>query len=717
MTDVRENALARGGDRLVCGGLDTYQTEHFCLLNQRGNLMHKTILASAVILAFAHTAIAAEVTYEYDEGSSIQTGSVTEDTVVNVTKGVPTNSDGYMQAVAGTPGQVEEGVTLTINTANRFIGVLAGSNATYTNNGTIVVNGSNPDNFWQIKAMVAADGKIENAGTIEVTNAYGMQGTASSGGTIVNSGTIIVHEKAVAIDGDANSSNSASSITTNTGDIVLTGATSTGVLIGRGDSFTNSGTISGSEGKAIWVTEGNDGGSQESLSITLSGNSRVEGIFDLTDYSNITVTADAIHQTVRLANDAGAISNNSSLTIEQADPSAGLKITSITTNTGATTDILMHSAGIANNPVLVVGEAIGEGSIAVSYSGTVSDSINAGETQVADLLDGATIGDETLTETTVAEGQWGNALSVSKDGSGNVVTRVTSENSLLRSAKDLAKSHAVVWRSELSSLTDRMATLRTLPESVGTWARYTGGNLEGDNVDFDFNSIEVGFDTRVTDTMTIGVSFGYTNGDNDLAAGSAETDAYKLGLYASYMNESGSFLDAMLKVGRIDADFDLNNGYAEKGDYMYSGVIAGVEVGHHFKLNSFFVEPQVQLTYSYLAAETTTTNVRTIEFDSMKSLIARVGVMGGVKFAENRGAAYVSAHYNHDFLGDVDGSFYNASQRVSFGEELDSDWGVVSVGADYDFTNTFKGFVDLSRSFGGDIEEKWRVNLGARYMF
>lgn len=700
----------------MCGSLDTYQTGHFCLLNQRGNLMHKTILASAVILAFAHTAIAAEFTYTYGNDSSIQTGSVTEDTVVNVTKESLTSSDGYMQAVTGSPEQVNERVTLTINTADRFIGVLAGSGTTYTNNGTIIVNGD-AANYWKIKAMVAAGGTIENAGTIEVTNAYGMQGTASSGGTIINSGKIIVHENAVAIDGDANSSSSARSETTNTGDIVLTGASSTGVLIGRGDSFTNSGTISGSEGTAIKVTEGTDGDSQESLSITLSGNSRVEGIFKLTEYSDVTVTEDAIHQTVRLADDARNISNNSSLTIEQADPSMGLEIASITTNTGAATDILMHSAGTKDNPVLVVKQTSGDGSVAVGYSGTVSDSINAGETQVADLLAGATINGETLTETTVAEGQWGNALSVTTDDSGNVVTRVTSENSLLRSAKDLAKSHAVVWRSELSSLTDRMATLRTLPESVGTWARYTGGNLEGDNVDFDFNSIEVGFDTRVTDTMTIGVSFGYTNGDNDLAAGSAETDAYKLGLYASYMNESGSFLDAMLKVGRIDADFDLNNGYAEKGDYMYSGVIAGVEVGHHFKLNSFFVEPQVQLTYSYLAAETTTTNVRTIEFDSMKSLIARVGVMGGVKFAENRGAAYVSAHYNHDFLGDVDGSFYNASQRVSFGEELDSDWGVVSVGADYDFTNTFKGFVDLSRSFGGDIEEKWRVNLGARYMF
>lgn len=165
--------------------------------------MHKTILASAVILAFAHTAIAAEITYGDD--TSMQTGSVVEDTVVNVTKANLTSSDGYLQAENGADQQVNADVTLTINTADRFIGVLAGSGATYTNNGTIVVNGSEPDNFWKIKAMVAAGGTIENAGTIEVTNAYGMQGTASSGGTIINSGTIIVHENAAAIDGDANS--------------------------------------------------------------------------------------------------------------------------------------------------------------------------------------------------------------------------------------------------------------------------------------------------------------------------------------------------------------------------------------------------------------------------------------------------------------------------------------------------------------------------------
>lgn len=120
--------------------------------------MHKTILASAVILAFAHTAIAAEVIYGND--SSIKTGSVTQDTVVNVTKESLTSSDGYMQAATGTQEEVNEGVTLTINTADRFIGVLAGSNATYTNNGKIIVNGD-AANYWKIKAMVAAGGTIK----------------------------------------------------------------------------------------------------------------------------------------------------------------------------------------------------------------------------------------------------------------------------------------------------------------------------------------------------------------------------------------------------------------------------------------------------------------------------------------------------------------------------------------------------------------------------
>ena len=59
----------------------------------------------------------------------------------------------------------------------------------------------------------------------------------------------------------------------------------------------------------------------------------------------------------------------------------------------------------------------------------------------------------------------------------------------------------------------------------------------------------------------------------------------------------------------------------------------------------------VQLSYSWLRASDYSTNVRSVDFETIESLVARVGIMGGIKFNENRGAAYLKASYNHDFLG------------------------------------------------------------------
>ena len=101
----------------------------------------------------------------------------------------------------------------------------------------------------------------------------------------------------------------------------------------------------------------------------------------------------------------------------------------------------------------------------------------------------------------------------------------------------------------------------------------------------------------------------------------------------------------------------------------------------------------------------------------MSSLIGRVGVMAGMQFAENRGSAYVKASYNHDFLGDVEGNYeFNGSVRTS-DDELDDNWGEVSLGASYQVTDSVNTIVDVGTGFGGDIDQKWRVNLGARYVF
>lgn len=616
----------------------------------------------------------------------------------------------------------------------RIYGLLASNKATVANNGTLYVKSE--ENGWAGYTrglLIDGSGSATNIGTIVADAAAAMATTNTAGNkTFTNSGKIYVSNGGYAIEGSSNGDGEIS--ITNTGTIELADSDSTGIRLSDSTAtskvtIVNSNIIRGN-GTAISVEN-----TQQNVNIKLSEGSQIDGVINLGYYYdktqgivfneevNASLDINGLQdQSLQLAGKASNLTlDSSSLIIDQVKGKT-LTVENITVHEDSDLTFRLNEVATGTMPVLTVSAAEGQNLDRVSYafSGSVSDDIAAEENfDVSKLFSSIQVtGDAAApTQVSVEEGQWGNSLLVTTNTDGTYNTQVLSENSLLRSAKDLALTNALVWRSELTSLSDRMGTLRTHPESTGAWARYTGGNLEGNGVDFDFNSIEIGFDTPVTNTMTLGVSFGYTKGDSDLVSGSADTDSYKLGLYATYMHEAGSFLDAMLKVGRIDASYDLNNGVTESGDYMYTGVIAGIETGHRWTLNQFYVEPQIQLTYSYLQAETYSTAIRTVDFDSTKSLIGRIGFMTGMNFAQDKGSAYLKASYNHDFLGDMTGRFYSATHNISFSEELDQNWGEVSLGASYSMTDSLNGFVDVSRTFGGDIDQKWRVNLGARYQF
>lgn len=610
----------------------------------------------------------------------------------------------------------------------RIYGLLASNKATVANNGTLYVKSEG--NGWAGYTrglLIDGSGSATNTGTIVADAAAAMATTNTAGKkTFTNSGKIYVSNGGYAIEGSTNANGTVS--IENSGSIYVDDK-SVGIRIsdtnesttGLTTTITNTGRIYG-DGLAISVEQS---AKQANVAINLGGDSHIEGTIKLDEAVNVSMAVYSLtnKESLQVIGEIDNLSVTSSdITINQVKGET-LTVDNITV-VDKTSDLTFRLNEVKENALTVNAQnAQGLDRVSYSFSGTVSDEIAAEENfDVSTLFNSINItglgGDKTTPdEVSVEEGTWGNSLLVTDNGNGNYSTQVLSENSLLRSAKDLALTNALVWRSELTSLSDRMGTLRTHPESTGAWARYTGGNLEGNGVDFDFNSIEIGFDTPVTNTMTLGVSFGYTKGDSDLVSGSADTDSYKLGLYATYMHEAGSFLDAMLKVGRIDASYDLNNGVTESGDYMYTGVIAGIETGHRWTLNQFYVEPQIQLTYSYLQAETYSTAIRTVDFDSTKSLIGRIGFMTGMNFAQDKGSAYLKASYNHDFLGDMTGRFYSATHNISFSEELDQNWGEVSLGASYSMTDSLNGFVDVSRTFGGDIDQKWRVNLGARYQF
>ena len=279
---------------------------------------------------------------------------------------------------------------------------------------------------------------------------------------------------------------------------------------------------------------------------------------------------------------------------------------------------------------------------------------------------------------------------------------------------DLAAASLVAWRNEITKLNDRMSTLRTSPSTIGAWARYNGGEYQYDarSMKHQFNTIEVGADAKVSDSWIVGASFAYTKGDGDYEQG--ETDTYSGAFYALWTHEQGSFVDFVMKAGRMENDFDFYNltgGAYDNGTLENTGFVMGVETGHRFALPmNAFVEPQLQLTHSRLSSVSETTAARHVELEAMDSLVGRVGIMAGIDCPNDRGSAYVKVSALRDFRGDIDGTYSSVTGggAYSFSQELDDNWVEYAIGGNFKLSDNAYLFADVAKSAGGEIDLDWR---------
>lgn len=607
-------------------------------------------------------------------------------------------------------------------------------------------NNGEETNYEAAKGMVADASTgdattIINKGTIYVEGGTGMLATSNAKdrkSEITNEGTIHVINSGF---GMSLGGKDASGVEmTNKGTIIASGKNAYGITASdaKDGTVTNEGTIIATDGAIAISSSRWD--KDVDFRLILKGNSHVEGVIELGKGSELTVENLARAETIVLSSgtpekvnaldgdpcegcNVGSVTvKNSNLTIRSSDESQTLKIGLIETVENGSMTFEFDSVGSKEKPLLDVDTGGQDDAVKFNYTGTVSDKLASGSVKAEELFNGISLDNNATPERiTTSDGLWGGASVHEKKGD-EITSTYSGPSSLITSTTDLALMNGLVWRSQLTNLSDRMGTLRTMPQAAGAWARYNNGRLDGRGLEYDYSTIEVGFDAPVSSNFLVGVSFDYTIGDTDLNAGSADNDVYTLGLYGTYYGDNGGFVDLMAKIGRIDNEYNVaNSAGSEKGDYMMTGAIVGVEAGHRFDLAyNMFVEPQVQLSYSWLRATYYATNIRSVDFETIESLVARVGVMGGMKFAENRGAAYLKASYNHDFLGNVDATMHavngsNNSAKIS--DELDDNWAEVSLGVSYSVTDTLNTFLDVGTGFGGDIDQKWRINFGARYAF
>jgi len=290
----------------------------------------------------------------------------------------------------------------------------------------------------------------------------------------------------------------------------------------------------------------------------------------------------------------------------------------------------------------------------------------------------------------------------------------------------------ISYRHELDNLLLRLGELRDYENSDGIWARirHSTGTADAYGLgNSHFTMYQLGYDHRYQNDSEngrryFGGAFDYMRGTQDYDAVNADSRShtYSLSLYDTWLGTKGHYLDLIGKVGRIDRAFNYHGTYADSGSDQAWYYSLSAEYGRKIMNgNGLYWEPQTQLTYGHINGSDYTTDTQGIkvESDSINSLIWRVGTTFGKYFGGNvdgqRSNVYVKVFWNREFLGNSDGNLAYYTDAYDYTNHYRGNWWTIGVGANWQLSTKTNAYVDLSKDFGGDFNNKYQMNVGIRW--
>ena len=366
-------------------------------------------------------------------------------------------------------------------------------------------------------------------------------------------------------------------------------------------------------------------------------------------------------------------------------------------------------------------------SLTVSATGNyaeqlVQNNVNESLQNLADQVVDSTGGSEksAATDLYVAETAVAGAITAEVGEDGTLLANTVKEgvNTTNEAISNMANIALMAWRAENNDMNKRLGELRDSKGEHGIWARMVRGEGTYESIKNQYNTYQLGYDEKLSTNpnWTVGAALSYTEGESSFNGGSGENKHTGFAVYGSYLNDDGSFIDLIAKYARLDHDFDVNGG-AGSGDYDTNGYSVSAEYGKRFTQdNGMWIEPQVELTYGKIgSANYTTDNGVSVRQDGMDSLVGRVGFALGKDFKQ--GNAYVRASYLYDFDGETDISFTKGNVTRGFEQDLGGGWWEVGVGTNINLSDATHLYMDVEKTYGGDIATPWQWNVGVRYSF
>ena len=413
--------------------------------------------------------------------------------------------------------------------------------------------------------------------------------------------------------------------------------------------------------------------------------------------------------------------NNGVININSADQTVEVEKLS---GEGGTLNVATTAkdGAIVKTGKLKVKASSGAQNLAVNLTGITADDVADAQRATQDAAKAVT-GDGSKAinkKIEIAEGAVNGAITA--DVTGNEVGTVSqTENTKLSALNSVTAMGTMAWRHDMNDLTKRMGELRTSPEGIGSWVRLYGSEQEygRQDVTTKSTSVQVGSDYDVGYGWKVGGAFTYTDGSSDYANGSSDNKAYGLAAYGSWLHEGGAFVDVIAKYSRLKSDFDMSVMSGTSKNNAYS---ASAEFGWYVPFaNVAFVEPQAEITYGVVKGDDfTTSNGVAISQKDTKALIGRLGVRTGLHFNENKGVVYARASVLRDFKGESEFTaslVSDSSVRSTVKDDIGGTYYEMGIGANYKFADNAYTYVDFERQNGGDVKEKWRWNVGFRYVW
>ena len=318
----------------------------------------------------------------------------------------------------------------------------------------------------------------------------------------------------------------------------------------------------------------------------------------------------------------------------------------------------------------------------------------------------------------------GYQYSLNKDGKDYVLTAKPITSSAMASAGFLNANYLMNY-VETQTLLKRLGDMRTSGKFGDVWLRgftgkldsFSGGKLS--KFDMSYHGFQFGADKQLSENspLVIGAFVGQTYGNPDYKNGDGSLRSFNTGIYATYLDNSGFYIDGVVKYDRQKNHFKVKDTANNRiqGTGHSNGLGLSMELGQKFKINDFYIEPQTQFSYSHQNGNSiNASNGLKVKLGNYNSLIGRASALLGYEFNSDQNS--INIYAKTGIVREFDGDTYYKLNNHKESHSFKGNWWNNGVGINANFNQKHNIYLDLESSPGNKFD-LLQVNGGYRYSF